>query len=172
LCFPKLLYSTLCWRLFFYSLLVFINFFIFFLSLGIFYIYGNLSSSSLTNSTFTSITHVYNGNGGAIYIQTPNYSSITINRCVFTQCKVGYGGALCLGFDTLYINIRYTRFENNSAKYGNDIYVNTSSSCFNLATKGSGSLDSSVCSTTPHADRLNCGGDTSQSLSDCLKDVV
>jgi hypothetical protein len=73
LCFSELLYLSHGWRLFFHSLLVFINFAFYFISFssGIFNIYGYLSSS-LTNSTFKNITFLYSTNtwGGAIYIST------------------------------------------------------------------------------------------------------
>jgi predicted outer membrane repeat protein len=159
---------------FFHSFLIFINY-IFFISFspGIFYIYGNLSSSSpssLTDSTFANISFASNfagTNGGAVCIDVSDgYSSFTIDCCVFTECKGRYGGALYLGPDTPYIYISRTRFENNDAStYGDDIYVFVSL-CFNLSE--SGSLASSVCSTTPSGDRLNCGN-TSQLLSNCLE---
>jgi hypothetical protein len=34
--------------------------------------------------------------GVMMYIETPNYHSSTIDCCVFTQCKAGFGGALFL----------------------------------------------------------------------------
>jgi hypothetical protein len=49
-------------------------------------IYGNLSSFSLINSTFTNITAIHTiGGGGAVHIDTPNGSSITISYCIFIQ---------------------------------------------------------------------------------------
>jgi hypothetical protein len=152
---------------FFISLFYFASF-----SPGIFYIYGNLSSSSLTNSTFTNITPLLSNTwGGAIYIDIINgYSSFTIDRCIFTQCKAHRGGAFYLYENTPYISISRTRFENNDADvYGDDIFVNTSP-CFNLAK--SGSLDS-VCSTTPLGNRVNCSGDvTSQLQNNCSEEAV
>jgi hypothetical protein len=154
---------------FFISLFYFTSF-----SPGIFYISGNLSSSSLTNSTFTNITSLYIVSytyGGAISIDIINgYSSFTIDRCIFTQCKADHGGALFLNPHTPYIYISRTRFENNDADGdGDDIRVPTSP-CFNLAK--SGSLDSSVCSTTPLGDRVNCSGDTSQLQNNRSKEAV
>jgi hypothetical protein len=132
---------------------------------------GNISSSSLTNSTFTNITPLYNlAYGGAIFISIRDYPFFAIDRCVFTQCKASDGGALYL--DIPYIYITHTRFENNSGSVdGSDIFVWVTS-CFNLAKNDS--LDSSVCSITPLGDRLNCGGisDTSQLLNTCSKEVV
>jgi hypothetical protein len=135
-----------------------------------FMIYGNLSSSSFTNSTFTNITSLYSDTwGGAVLFYTNSYSSFTIDWCIFTQCKANYGGALCLE-SIPYIYISHTRFENNDAdSYGDDIYVLTSP-CFNLAK--SGSLDSSVCSTTPLGNRVNCSGDTSQLQNNCSEEAV
>jgi hypothetical protein len=139
---------------------------------GIFDIEGYLSSSSLTNSTFTNITSLYRStNGGAIRIYIINgYSSFIINRCIFTKCEAPFGGALYLY--TPYIYISRTRFENNSADfYGDDICVGISP-CFNLAE--SGSLDSSVCSTTSLDDRVNCykRSDASHLQNNCSNKVV
>jgi hypothetical protein len=140
-----------------------------------FHIYNDLSSSSsVTNSTFTNITPLYGSTvDGVIYIQSPNgYRSCTIDYCVFSQCEASRGGALYLESNTPFIYISRTRFENNSAFYGDDIYV-SNSFCFNNAEGGSGSLDSSVCSITPLDDRLNCGGaDTGQLQNTCSKEVV
>jgi hypothetical protein len=151
---------------FFINLFYFISF-----SPGIFYIDGNLSSSSLTNSTFTNITCSYNGTyGGAISIGIINgYSSFTIDGCIFAQCKANVGGALYLNNDTPYIYISHTRFENNDGNIGDDIVVE-GSICFNHAK--SGSLDSSVCSTTPLGDRVHCYSDTSQLQNNCSKEAV
>jgi hypothetical protein len=153
---------------FFINLFYFTSF-----SPGIFYISGNLSSSSLTNSTFANITCSYNiGDGGAMSMSIDiinGYSSFTIDRCIFTQCKADYGGALYLQLNTPYIYISRTRFENNDADLGDDIYVHTLP-CFNLAM--SGSLDSSVCSTTPLGDRVSCGSDKSQLQNNCSKEAV
>jgi hypothetical protein len=151
-----------CGGCFSHSLLIFINYIFFFISfsLGIFRIYGNLSFSSVTNSTFTNITslygYTYSGtDGGAIYISTPDYSFFTINGCIFTQCKAYYVGALFL-FSIPYIYISHTRFENNDAyANGDDIFV-IASPCFNKAMNDT--LDSSVCSTTPLGDRVYCRG--------------
>jgi hypothetical protein len=137
---------------------------------GIFDILGYISSSSLTNSTFTNLTGSIRG-GGAMFINNPNI--VLIDCCVFTQCKAVYGGALYL--DPIpYINITHTRFENNSASLsGSDIHVVTYP-CFNDVL--SGSLASSVCSTTPLGNRLT--GWTSyavvlyQLLNTCAKEVV
>jgi hypothetical protein len=132
---------------------------------------SELFSSSLTNSTFTNITSLYNNTyGGVIFINVfKNYFSFTIDRCIFAQCKANEGGALCLEIIP-YIYINHTRFENNKANLsGDDIYV-TTSRCFNLAE--SGSLDSSVCSTTRLGNRVNCLGDTSQLQNNCSKEAV
>jgi hypothetical protein len=141
---------------------------------GIFYISGNLSSSSFTNSTFTNITFLPSQNswGSAMYIETSNYSSFTIDRCIFATCKANYGGALYLYQNTPYIYLSRTRFENNDADFGDDILVNTFP-CFNLAK--SGSLDSSVCSTTPLGNRVYCGGDIidlSHLQNNCSEEAV
>jgi hypothetical protein len=149
------------------------------LSLGIFKIHNLLFSSSLTNTTFTNITHLYNGVtlGGAVGIYTPNVSSFAIDCCIFTCCKAREGGALFLS-NTSCIIITRTRFENNSADlYGDDIGGNILP-CFNKVLNGI--LSSSVCSTTPLGDRLNCynygneGGshDVSQLQNTCSKEVV
>jgi hypothetical protein len=104
-----------------------------------------------------------------MYISTPNYSFIIINCCIFTQCKAWYGGALYLESNTPHIYSTRTRFENNSATFdGDDIYVSTST-CFNLAQ--SGSLDSSVCSTTSLGNRVYCSGDVSQLQNNCSEIV-
>jgi hypothetical protein len=142
-------------------------------SQGIFMIYGNLSSSSLTNSTFTKITAIHTiSAGGALIIYTPNTSSITISHCIFTQCKAEKGGALYLKLNTPYIYINHTRFENNSADYGDDICVENIP-CLNLAK--SDSLDSSVCSITPLNNRVYCysnGLFEKSQLKTCSKEVV
>jgi hypothetical protein len=131
-------------------------------------VYGNLFSSSFINSTFTNVTCI--NYGGAIYIGVYNYSSFTINRCIFTVCEAEYGGAILLEFIS-YIHITNTRFENNKATYGDDIYVWEFSPCFNKIL--SGTLASSVCSTTPLGDRVSCNkSDKSQLLNTCPEDVV
>jgi hypothetical protein len=86
-------------------LLVFINN-IFFSFISYLLYICNLSSSSLTNSTFTNITsslYVNTRDGGAVYIQTPNnYSSFTISHCIFIKCRADLGGAL-YRYSTIYI---------------------------------------------------------------------
>jgi hypothetical protein len=80
-----------------------------------------------------------------MYIYTPNhYSSFTINRCIFTNCKASLGGVLFLEENIPYIFLTHTRFENNDANDGDDICAYTLP-CFNDVK--SGSFDSSVCST-------------------------
>jgi hypothetical protein len=153
----------------------FINFYQFFVcfSPGIFHIYNKLSSAFLTNSTFTNITSLDDDTwGGAVVIN--RYSSFNLDRCVFTQCKADRGGALYLEIIP-YIYIKRTRFEKNSAKsHGNDIYVYDVVYCFNLAE--SDILDSSVCSTTPLGNRVDCrnytDSDTSQLQNTCSKEEV
>jgi hypothetical protein len=62
-----------------------------------------------------------------MYIYTPKYSSINVNRCIFSHCEADYGGALFLGSNTPYIYISRIRFENNDGnEYGDDIHVGTS----------------------------------------------
>jgi hypothetical protein len=107
-----------------------------------------------------------NTEGGAIY--TSNKKS-TIDCCIFTQCKATYGGALYL-YGIPYIYITHTRFENNSATNGKDIYVYGSGSCFNKNLAGT--LAFSVCSTTPTYDRVNCDKDISQLQNTCPEEVV
>jgi hypothetical protein len=139
---------------------------------GIFFICYNFSSSSLINTTFTDITYLYSTSsygGSAVYINTPNYYSLfTIDCCIFTKCKAPNGGALYL--ENPYVYIIRTRFENNEADiYGNDIYVG-SSPCFNK--KLNKTLSSSVCSTTPLGNRVNCSGDVSQLQNTCSEEIV
>jgi hypothetical protein len=74
-----------------------------------------------------------------------------------------YGGALYL--QQPYVHISRTRFENNDASVGHDIYVQ-SSSCF--TGNEYGSLDSFVCSTTLDNGRLYCGNSNENKLQDCL----
>jgi hypothetical protein len=98
-----------------------------------------------------------------------------IDRCIFTQCKAGSGGALEL-YGIPYIYITHTRFENNSATVGKDIYVYTSDSCFNKNLAGT--LAFSVCSTTPASDRVFCTfvkgiiSDITQLRNTCPEEVV
>jgi hypothetical protein len=135
-----------------------------------FLIEGSLVSSSVTNTTFTNIASLHGDNyGGAMYISTPNYIYFNIIRCVFTHCQAFQGGALFFDWRSPYVYISYTRFENNKANYGDDIYVLTSS-CFNKNVDGS--IASSVCSTTPLGDRVNCSGDLSQLQNTCSEDVI
>jgi hypothetical protein len=173
--------------------------FIYFSSLtGILYLEGSLSSSTITNSTFREIIALYSGSdtvyypngdsrttyygtyGGVLYLSTPNYSTFTIHRCVFTQCNALYGGALYLSSSTPFITITQTRFQSNSAtSNGEDIYVGTSP-CFNSHSSGSGSLASSTCSTTTaygDSRRVYCngsgiGGQTTQLQNNCAEDIV
>jgi hypothetical protein len=142
-------------------------------SSGIFYVEGNLSHSTITNSTFTRITALYeNTYGGVLLVSTPDYSTFTIHRCVFTQCSAYYGGALYFYSSTPYILITNTRFEDNSATlYGDDIYVNTSP-CLLGFSGGEGSLDG-TCSTTQGGDRVNCQYTTMEYLlNDCTTETV
>jgi hypothetical protein len=135
---------------------------------------GNFSSSFLTNITFTNIASLYGDTrGGAVYVQTYNHSIITIDYCIFGQCKASYGGALALHDNTPYININHTRFENNIAvSRGADIYA-FNSSCFNNAVNVARPIHSSVCSTTPPLDRLNCNGsNNTDQLRTCSDEVV
>jgi hypothetical protein len=112
-----------------------------------------------------------------MYIQiSSSSSSFTVDRCIYTQCKSKWGGALFLSSSALYIYISRTRFESNSAtSAGYDIYV-YNLPCFNVAENGT--LDSSVCSTTSLNYRIYCynneskDSDTSQLKNTCPKEVV
>jgi hypothetical protein len=122
------------------------------------------------NSTFTNISSASSsGWGGVLYIESPNYSLFTLDCCIFTQCKAVFGGALYL--KNPYIYIRRTRFESNSASTnGWDIYVGNTS-CFNV----SGTLASSVCSTTtPSDNRVYCSNknEVSKLQNNCSEEVV
>jgi hypothetical protein len=141
-------------------------------SSGIFFVYGNLSPSTITNSTFTRITPLYSETySGVLYVDTPNYSTFTIYRCVFAQCNAYWGGALFLSSSSPYIPITSTRFEGNSAiGRGDDIYVNTSP-CLLDASGGEGSLDG-TCSTTQGGDRVYCSGTTGYLSNECPTEIV
>jgi hypothetical protein len=147
-------------------------------SSGIFYVDGDLSPSTITNSSFTRITPLYSGTrGGVLWVSTPNYSTFTIYHCVFAQCNASVGGVLYLYSSSPYIPITSTRFEGNSAtRYGDDIYVDTSP-CVLGASGGEGSLDG-TCSTTQGGDRVNCyksgTGYTTMGylLNDCATEIV
>lgn len=107
-----------------------------------------------------------NVHGGAIAINTPNYSFFTINRCFFIECKSYAGGALCLYIP--YVYITRTRFENNThtySSYGHDIYSN-SYPCFN-----NNSISSSVCSTNSEYSIL-CSGYGRSIIKKCPEQVV
>jgi hypothetical protein len=146
---------------------MYICFFIIFFP-GIFFIYNNFLYSSLVNTTFTNITSD-DRCGGAIHINTPNYSSFTISHCVFALCKARSGGGVCL-FSTPYIYITHTRFENNSADYSGDDIFTDNSDCFNSVE--SNALGSSVCSTTPLGNRVYCNGNENQLQNSCLDEIV
>jgi hypothetical protein len=138
-------------------------------SSGIFYVWGDLSPSTITNSTFTLITPLYTTYGGVLFVETPNYSTFTIYRCVFAQCNALYGGALLLY--SPYILITSTRFEGNSAtNAGDDIRVDAYP-CLLGASGGGGSLDG-TCSTTQGGDRVNCGTTMGYLLNDCATEIV
>jgi hypothetical protein len=141
-------------------------------SSGIFSVRGGLLPSTITNSTFTRITLLYYFTyGGVLYVSTSNYSTFTINRCVFAQCNAFFGGALSLQIDSPYILITSTRFEDNNATFGDDIYVNIRL-CSLGASGGEGSLDG-TCSTTQGGERVRCLSITmGYLLNDCPTEIV
>jgi uncharacterized membrane protein YbhN (UPF0104 family) len=143
--------------------------------LGVFRVVTDFFSSSFINTTFKNITSLHSDTyGGVIYTNTPNYSSFTIDRSVFIQCRATSGGALYLNSSCPYILITRTRFEANSVvNNGSDIYVDTYP-CFNDEFEGS--LASSVCSNTPLGNRVYCNnfgtGIVNQLQNDCSEEVV
>jgi hypothetical protein len=109
-------------------------------SLGVFYISCISSNISIKNSTFKNITAL--NLGSVIFITAPLLStfSIIIDLCIFAECTSPDGrAALCFFDNILYskVNVNRTRFENNKASLGNDIFC---SDCDCLS-----SLESSIC---------------------------
>jgi hypothetical protein len=140
-------------------------------SSGIFYVNGGLSPSTITNSTFTEIAKLSNPNGSVVNIYVKNCLDFTINRCVFVKCASIKGGALYIESSCPYILITNTRFEDNSAGSGDDIYAD-SSACFLGTSGGDHSLDG-TCSTTTGGDRVRCNNTArGYLLNDCQKEIV
>jgi hypothetical protein len=141
--------------------------------IGLFYVKNSFSPSTISNSTFKLIKGSTEYGGVlAIYGYT-SYSNFSISRCIFTQCNATYGGALSLLDETPYIFITQTRFENNTATYGDDIDCWYTTSCLNRNTAGV--LAASVCSTsTPQSERVMCNttNDSTQLQNNCATIIV
>jgi hypothetical protein len=127
------------------------------------------------NSTFANISLLptENSRGGAMYVSIPsNYDVFSIDSCIFSKCSAAVGGVLYLMF-TPFIYITKTRFEDNTATAGVDIYVMDYYECFYQP------IASSTCSTSEDKDmRVNCtiisgnSFDPNELQNDCANDVV
>jgi hypothetical protein len=145
---------------------------IFFL-IGIFKTDGLLSFAFMGNSTFKDIIALNKQSRGSVIDCNfaNNLAVLTIDCCIFIRC-VG-GSTVLVAGDSSYLYITRSRFENNSALNGNDIWIFNFKNCLN---KGlADSLASSTCSTSsPKNKRIYCydGFDTSQLQNDCSDDIV
>jgi hypothetical protein len=99
--------------------------------LGVLYIESDFNPSFLINTTFRNVSDPSSyTDGGVLYMNSLSYDNFTIDRCIFTLCTGYYGGAIFLDTLSPSIIINRCRFLDNTAVYGHDIYV-SSSSCFN-----------------------------------------
>jgi hypothetical protein len=135
-------------------------------------VYGDLSPSSMRNSTFRKINSLNSSMlGGVLYINSPNnYPTFTIFGCIFGLC-VGANSGGALYIYNQYIQIIRTRFEGNRATYGNDIYCNDYT-CMNEVVVNC--LARSTCSLSPwEKERIYCNGFyTAQQQNSCSEDIV
>lgn len=147
------------------SIVFFLCFYVY--CIGVFYVGGYISPSTVANCTFREMTAKHTDTeGGAIsfHNSSTSYMNFTIDRCFFIQCiGCSVGGAIYI-HNCPNIYITRSRFEGNKGTYGNDINVYTSS-CFT-----SGYIDSYTCSSTA-TNRVYCVGFVSV-LNDCSTDTV
>jgi hypothetical protein len=129
---------------------------------GIFGVTGPLTKAYFVDCLFKNIS--YSDARGVIFFHTVDYDKVILERCNFSLCTGGHGGAL--GPSVPYIHIIRCRFENNYSPYGNDIFVHHSSSCF-----PSGTIDEYSCSTSSET-RILCTNGGSVTFKTCGTDIV
>jgi hypothetical protein len=148
----------------YYSFLLFI--------IGIFYINGPFTPSYIINTTFQNVyaifSSVFNGTyGGVLYVNMSGYNSVTLERCIFSSCRNSrYGGVLYLNSSSPFTNITRCRFENNSASYGHDIYVDIFS-CFSKT-----DMISDSCTTSTWTASVYCSSSSKAVLTSSCEDKI
>jgi hypothetical protein len=133
---------------------------------GILYLKGNFYPSHLLNTSFKNISDpsLYT-DGGVLYVSSLSYMNLTIDRCIFSSCRGYYGGVIYLDYFSPWIIINRSRFEENEATFGNDIY-SSNSSCFSPNTI------SNSCTTSVLKDTYCLLSTISKILKPCYKDIV